>query len=316
MKPYNFPAGRNSSDFLNSLNLNNLRNAMKFGNGDDAKTEMTEVANASRPLWVRNRLIGGNSAPLSLLFSRIKDDSDGTWMAAQIPVLQGASGIYDQKPKAFPLPSKTHSKTKGKGIGSVDYWEILGSCEHNHGAAAIMQPFPLGPVSPGLVYSSSENSEHNLHDSDSDHALDVDELLGFMRFGIEAEGSYRQPVVYRHFQKDLSLSDESKRMPWDIFDSGKFIGGLLGKGQTSDKLRLVSSSEGHSLSKAVVYYHHPGNWREPPNFWNPFWRVKLHPFSTNELVRIEALSGQKVASIAFNSLKLTLASGDQAMEGV
>jgi hypothetical protein len=41
-----------------------------------------------------------------------------------------------------------------------------------------------------------------------------------------------------------------------------------------------------ALGGALVYYHKPqksdDNWREPPSFWNPFWRAKLHPIIKEE----------------------------------
>ena len=36
-----------------------------------------------------------------------------------------------------------------------------------------------------------------------------------------------------------------------------------------------------ATAQGLAYYHHPGNWREPPNFYNPYWRAKLHPFSSS-----------------------------------
>ncbi|HWV39615.1 MAG TPA: pilus assembly protein TadG-related protein [Vulgatibacter sp.] len=31
------------------------------------------------------------------------------------------------------------------------------------------------------------------------------------------------------------------------------------------------------VSRALAYYHRPGNWQEHPNFFNPYWRAKLAP---------------------------------------
>jgi hypothetical protein len=33
----------------------------------------------------------------------------------------------------------------------------------------------------------------------------------------------------------------------------------------------------NAMARAMVYYHRPGNWKEHPNFFNPFWRAKLAP---------------------------------------
>lgn len=32
-----------------------------------------------------------------------------------------------------------------------------------------------------------------------------------------------------------------------------------------------------AVARAQAYYHRPGNWQEPPNFFNPFWRARLAP---------------------------------------
>jgi len=32
-----------------------------------------------------------------------------------------------------------------------------------------------------------------------------------------------------------------------------------------------------AIAGGLVYYHKPGDWKEPPSFWNPYWRAKLHP---------------------------------------
>ena len=35
----------------------------------------------------------------------------------------------------------------------------------------------------------------------------------------------------------------------------------------------------HALSRSMTYYHRPGNWKEQPNMFNPYWRAKLAPIS-------------------------------------
>lgn len=32
-----------------------------------------------------------------------------------------------------------------------------------------------------------------------------------------------------------------------------------------------------AVARALAYYHRPGGWKEPPNFFNPHWRAKLAP---------------------------------------
>jgi len=42
-----------------------------------------------------------------------------------------------------------------------------------------------------------------------------------------------------------------------------------------------------AVSRALAYYHRPGNWQEHPNFFNPYWRAKLAPVETG-LARLGA----------------------------
>lgn len=47
------------------------------------------------------------------------------------------------------------------------------------------------------------------------------------------------------------------------------------------------SSGPKAVARALAYYHRPGNWQEPPNFFNPFWRAKLAPIEPG----LERLAG-------------------------
>ena len=40
----------------------------------------------------------------------------------------------------------------------------------------------------------------------------------------------------------------------------------------------------NALSVARAYYHRPGDWREQPNFFNPFWGAKLEPVANHPLL--------------------------------
>ncbi|MHB1843474.1 MAG: TadE/TadG family type IV pilus assembly protein [Deltaproteobacteria bacterium] len=45
-----------------------------------------------------------------------------------------------------------------------------------------------------------------------------------------------------------------------------------------------------AASQGLAYYHRPGDWTEPPNFYNPFWRAKLHPFAKGDLAKLLGLA--------------------------
>ncbi len=40
----------------------------------------------------------------------------------------------------------------------------------------------------------------------------------------------------------------------------------------------------HAMAAAQAYYHRPGDWREPPNVFNPFWGAKLMPVADYPLI--------------------------------
>lgn len=40
----------------------------------------------------------------------------------------------------------------------------------------------------------------------------------------------------------------------------------------------------HAMSAAMAYYHRPGDWREPPNLFSPFWGAKLMPVADYPLI--------------------------------
>ncbi len=77
----------------------------------------------------------------------------------------------------------------------------------------------------------------------------------------------------------------------DQFSNDNLNGGQAGEhGGHSAELDTTIGGERNSLSlfgmnfeglnviaRGMVYYHRMGNWGEPPNFFNPFWRAKLAP---------------------------------------
>lgn len=45
----------------------------------------------------------------------------------------------------------------------------------------------------------------------------------------------------------------------------------------------------HAMAAARAYYHRPGDWREPPNLFNPFWGAKLIPVGDYPAIQNSAL---------------------------
>jgi hypothetical protein len=128
------------------------------------------------------------------------------------------------------------------------------------------------------------------------------------RVGSHAIGSGRElPLIdyaaIGHMRFKPDLSDELLAMPriitevrrekrtdprpWDFDVSGAFaIGGRVQSEGRADTGRVAAAAG------ALVYFHPPDDGpgpgaKEPPNFWSPFWRAKLHPLRADDLSAVD-----------------------------
>lgn len=118
-----------------------------------------------------------------------------------------------------------------------------------------------------------------------------------------------QPFVYataklnlRNFDSGNGTAGESSaaKQPWEITNEGTM--NFKHPDGTAINFQLTPTSEAVAISKAMVYYHRPRTWREPPNFWNPFWRSKLHPFKAIDAAAVPVLAGVDAQTAAVSAL--------------
>jgi hypothetical protein len=120
-----------------------------------------------------------------------------------------------------------------------------------------------------------------------------------MRLG-NSDQDFNQPSTYAAVRQDLSLRP-SGTSPWELNGSKKLSMELSGGKQSVVKLK--ADGQGIAVSKAKVYFHQLGgeSWKVPPNFFDPFWRAKLHHFERKELESALGTAGDSNgASIAGN----------------
>ncbi len=123
--------------------------------------------------------------------------------------------------------------------------------------------------------------------------------------GISAEAtSFNQPDVWILLSKSPERMGtgggvEDLRFSLHHGNQSAELDGLIGEGG------LFASGFGkglHALSRAQVYYHRPGAWQEPPNFFNPFWGARLAPkgAAIKRLLGVPGLSGVAADLVADN----------------
>jgi hypothetical protein len=104
------------------------------------------------------------------------------------------------------------------------------------------------------------------------------------RDGLSAErNSFNQPDVWIMLNKrpehmalggpgdlDFELGDQrGGRRPELDARIGEGVRGGIGEAFFPDGINV--------MARAQVYYHRPGAWQEPPNFFNPYWGARLAP---------------------------------------
>lgn len=96
------------------------------------------------------------------------------------------------------------------------------------------------------------------------------------------ENDWGQPKLYSIVHRDYGARTEPK--PWERLFTLDFAGtsssfdngGPNGKLATLTKDQVLRTQV--AIGAGITYYHRPGaaeRWREPPNFYNPFWRATL-----------------------------------------
>jgi hypothetical protein len=81
--------------------------------------------------------------------------------------------------------------------------------------------------------------------------------------------------------------NDPERWPWD-FDFQAEIPSPIQFTTMNSQADAESANTMAAFAGGLVYFHKPDGeeYREPPNFWNPFWRAKLHPMRADDAVNV------------------------------
>lgn len=303
-------AALNANNFFCTMDYDQLPAFMCKGkktNATSRKKVMTEVANATRPGWVRSHsyffleYMIPMATPISSskvwndIYSKIQGNGHS------IPIYdKGGAKIMDGTSSG--AVSSSQEGTQGKDVGAYENG-LLFSYFHD---GVMVWPYK------GEIYSNQNGGKHNpsqAHDQTHNRFKGVDQggskLSGcvskgdcFIKFRSDSkkDDDFGQPAVYGYFTQDLSVDRQGHHGPWEVSKDGtvSITHGDQGKGSL-----IMRAGTGAAVSKALVYYHRLGNWREQPNFFNPYWRAKLHRFSRMEASKVlTAATNVKAAGIA------------------
>jgi hypothetical protein len=122
---------------------------------------------------------------------------------------------------------------------------------------------------------------------------------GHMRFVATSDPDdlYNQPFVMSSLTENVRTKANPR--PWDFDVSLELFG--RGKFQTIEgPADTATNNTMAAVAKALVYYHRPEEWREPPNLWNPYWRAKLHPLDWADMSQ----TGHPATQAALNQLNM------------
>jgi hypothetical protein len=169
------------------------------------------------------------------------------------------------------------------GRGSVWVKAANGGSAFRHCRAEKVETKPINPVKlgahgvePGLY--NCETSRTN----DANH--DYRGISPFMLYNAGLDKSpgqrgeaFRQPDVYVWLQKSQAQVGFEKTVAftWKTKKGEESIDTTIAR--SSGAFGIAELKGVHAFARAQAYYHRPGNWEEPPNLFNPYWRARLAP---------------------------------------
>ncbi|RMG19750.1 MAG: hypothetical protein D6729_04475 [Deltaproteobacteria bacterium] len=307
----NAPQASNLDSAIAMLNVNEFNCALEgivapcVGGSREARRPnrgkvMTVSSNATRPRWATTRK-PGSPFPIHLgprfladLMNRIQGNG------VSLPLNhKGTAKIVDRKSRSTLESSRKGEE--GRVVGADEHGILFSYWKHGVGV------FPYSAE----IYSDKNGGRHKPRGGHTGQHKKFEGVQAknrcvlkgncFIKFRAhpDRDDDFNQPKVYAYLQQDLSLTRKGDRPGgWNPNDTGtiNLTHGAQGTGSLTFRPGM-----GRALSKAMVYYHRLGEWREPPNLFNPYWRAKLHPMKRGEAARALALA-RETEAIGFTAL--------------
>jgi hypothetical protein len=254
---------------------------------------MTEVANASRPDWPANR---GTPFPFYLnpqFLADLMTNIQGEGLTT--PITHDGTAKTVQRRGTSALHQGQTGSNEGKVSSADEHGTLFTYWKHGVGVGNYSADIASGKSGSGHNPRRGHTGRHDRFEGVYTKDLMTCATGGncFMKFRSDADPKkdFGQPHVYSYVTRKLRMG--LKKAPWELNDQARiqFKHGQVGTGTLT-----LAADEGAALSKAMVYYHRLGDWREQPNMFNPFWRAKLHPFTGTEASTVLGAAGNTDAA--------------------
>ncbi len=265
-------ADRKSSLTERSKIIQNTANATRqIFNRLGISSSILSHANFRGPMGAdvpKNALKAGNWGHVFTTRARVGDNtSSGSNKNAQAKNVGAGSGPFP------PIGVATIYGFKHVPIMALPFnGEIFSGSPNKHGTFTLVNP-----------HSGTHNKFEGVQQQEP--CTDQNCFVNFNSLN-DKDKDFGQPTVYGGVTQNLRLfsnkdgSQMKDKAPWEINDTGKIkIEMVSGKPAT---INMVPRGTGVAVSKAKVYFHQLGNWKVAPNFFDPFWRAKLHYFKTKD----------------------------------
>lgn len=266
------------------------------GSDQDARGRViANVANAARGEFPKSRLPGFPSEmfPTTLMDLMTQIQSQGITLA----VPTGGSARAMEGTSSGDCTSNTANK-RGETICGVEKRGFLTS---------IFYDVPGFGSFSAEVYSNRNGGDHKPRGHQGNH----DEWKGFVestdascfsdgecftnfRSNTSADEDFGQPSVYGYFSQDLRQNTKCQKGPWELGTDGKLTMGDADHDSQfggAGVLDFVPREGGTAVSRALVYFHRPDDWRMPPTLFDPYWKAKLHPFDRSKMSAVLTAGG-------------------------
>ena len=200
-------------------------------------------------------------------------DTSGTWGTQSIETIF-RSGANDSMLTTGQYMASADEWAWGRG----SIWVKAGGGAFRHCRAAKVESLPV-LIDLDTIKGGSRCVSNKADDGNHDYNGIAPYMLynaGLANHGRPGE-DFHQPDVYvwLHKRQDQVGFENAIKFDWRTKQGSASFDSTIAR---SAGLFGVAELQGvHAFARAQAYYHRPGNWEEPPNLFNPFWRSRLAP---------------------------------------